>query len=96
MLKNVSTSKERLSKLPDDVLSLISMGQYSLYKIKSDKVSDAAYASRVGTKEVYFLNEEGQPVSVSENEMAEFEVEHKIVLNDVSVDSVKPKYSLAF
>lgn len=72
------------------------MGQYSLYKIKSDRVPNAGYALRVGAKEVYFLNEEGQPISVSENEMAEFEIEHKIVLNDVSVDSVTPKHSLAF
>jgi hypothetical protein len=94
MVSVLSVSKQRLSKLPDEVLRLISMGQYTLYKVNVENEPRAAYALRTGAREIFFLTQDGEPIFVDES--TNFEIQKKIVINDVPTPLVTSNLVLTF
>jgi hypothetical protein len=83
-----SVSKETLSKLSSEVLRMIGIGQYSLYKISSEKNPIAFYALRTGVTEIFLLREDGEPI-VKESSI-DFVIERKITIDNISVRTSIP------
>jgi hypothetical protein len=91
MLPTIPVSKNELTKLPDEVLRLIGMGHYTLYKIRAKKNSRAEYALRTGASEIFLLTSDGEPLT-DEGEV-NFEIQEKVLLEDVSVKFVVPNFN---
>jgi hypothetical protein len=91
MITTASVTKSHLNKLSDEVLNLIGMGQYTLYRIEAKAVPDISYVLRTGETELFFLKDDGEPVEVSEP--TQFDIHEKIVIDDVDVAAVVPNFS---
>jgi hypothetical protein len=88
MIPTVSVDKDRLNKLPDAVLRLIGMGQYTLYQVGVDEQPLICYVLRAGEREVFFLQQDGEPVDC--DPLLEFSIRGRVVINDVSFTPVIP------
>ena len=64
MMSTLSVSKEKLNKLSDDVLRLISLGKYTLYKASSEEAEEVTYLLRTGAREFFVLDYHGQPLDI--------------------------------
>lgn len=60
-----------LGRLPESVLTLLEMGQYSLYSVKVADNPEAAYILRTGARKAFFLNNAGELIEVSNPEDCE-------------------------
>jgi hypothetical protein len=76
MISTKSVSKTTLSKLPEEVLRLVSMGQYSLYKVTDESALRIVYALRTGATKVFLLGENGEPIK--EKVKTSFSIENKV------------------
>jgi len=86
--------KAELGKLPDIALSLISMGQYTLYKVQIPKKPEVTYALRAGAYDVYLLTSEGDIVQF--DDLDGLEVKEKIIIEDVDPPFVVQNFGLNF
>jgi hypothetical protein len=94
MITTSSIPKSRLSKLPDAVLSLISMGQYTLYSVSLPSRPDVVYALRIGAKDIFLLTNDGEPVDY--DSLEGLKIKEKIFLEDVHSPYVVHNFSLDF
>gem|GEM_PF-2185002 len=88
MIPTVALNRQCFSQLPDDVLRLIGMGQYTLYRVSVSEQPEIQYVLRTGQQEFFFLKEDGEPVSL--NGSADFDIQEKVNLEDVPIFSVVP------
>lgn len=91
MISTSSVAREKLNMLPDDVVKLIVMGRYTLYRVSSSN-KEVEYALRTGASEVYFLSSEGEAIP---EKLINFEIEDKIVIEDTTSPFVISNFSLA-
>jgi hypothetical protein len=91
MISTVSIKKSDLRKLPDEVLRLVKMGQYTLYRVAIEEYPDICYVLRAGERELFFLQEDGEPVKFDSS--LEFIIQEKILIEDVAVISVVPNFN---
>ncbi|MBD1825028.1 hypothetical protein H6F51_21400 [Cyanobacteria bacterium FACHB-DQ100] len=91
MIPTVSIKKDHLHKLPDEVLRLIGMGKYTLYRAEVKDQPDVYYILRTGEREFFFLQKNGDPIS--SNTSTPFEIQEKILIEDVTVTSVVPNFN---
>jgi hypothetical protein len=92
MISTKSVPKSSLEKLPEEVLRLIGMGQYSLYEVAIEGHSDVAYALRTGAKKFYLLNKDGEPVN--EQSSVNFSIKSKILIRDANIQAAVPNLCL--
>jgi hypothetical protein len=92
MVLSSHISKDQLSKLPEEVIRLIGMGSYSLYKISCQESNEIAYVLRTGARELFFLNNYGEPVNAS---LTNFQIEKRIVIDDISSPFVVSNFNVA-
>jgi hypothetical protein len=85
MIPTSDISKEALPKLADDVLRLLAMGQYSLFRVSVKDRQDIVYALRTGAKDVFFLKADGE--AVDEN-LPDFQVQEKVKVKDCQPGSI--------
>lgn len=88
---SLKISKHELSKLPEEVLSLIAMGQYSLYRAEVKDYLNYRYVLRTGEREFFFLAADGEPIAPTGSE--KFDIQEKVLVEDVSVKSVVPNFN---
>jgi hypothetical protein len=92
MISTKSVSKKTLSQLPEEVLRLVSMGQYSLYKVIDESDPRIMYALRTGAMEIFLLGENGEPIK--EKVQTNFSIENKVLIEDVVVHTAVPNFCL--
>jgi hypothetical protein len=66
MLQTLSVSKTNVENLPEDVLRLISMGRYTLYKATSPHDHRVSYVLRVSAKDLFVLTNDGSPIEFND------------------------------
>lgn len=92
MISTKSVSKKTLSQLPEEVLRLVSMGQYSLYKVIDESDPRIVYALRTGATDIFLLGENGEPIK--EKVQTKFLIENKVLIEDVVVHTAVPNFCL--
>jgi hypothetical protein len=92
MISTKSVSKTTLSKLPEEVLRLVSMGQYSLYKVNDKSDLKVVYALRTSATEIFLLGKNGEPIK--EKAQTDFSIESKVLIEDVIVHTSVPNFCL--
>jgi hypothetical protein len=73
-----TVSKNELSKLPEEVLSLVSLGQYSLYRAIVAEHPNYRYVLRTGEQKFFFLEINSEPVASAGSE--KFNIQEKLTL----------------
>jgi hypothetical protein len=82
MFATEQVQKGNLGKLPEQVFTLLEMGHYSLYSVRVEGHPEVSYALRTGGKEIFFLENSGKPINLSD--LKDFQV-----LSRVTVPSSK-------
>lgn len=84
MITTKSLSAKDLRELPESVLKLVSMGQYSLYSVEAED-PQIAYVLRTGPQELFFLRSDG---AIAPDTSTSFRILSKVDLSDVSLPFV--------
>ncbi|MGG6238730.1 hypothetical protein ACQ4N7_08825 [Nodosilinea sp. AN01ver1] len=90
MVPTIVMTKQDLDKLPDEVLRLIGMGQYTLYSVEVSAQPEVCFVLRTGEREFFFLKEDGEPLSF--NDFPNFKIRERVNIEDVPVFAVVPNF----
>jgi hypothetical protein len=91
MLQTLSVSKTNVENLPEDVLRLISMGRYTLYKATSPSDHRVSYVLRVSAKDLFVLTNNGSPIEF--NDFSDIQITGKVKIEDISSPFVVSNFS---
>jgi hypothetical protein len=87
----ITVSKDELNNLPEEVLHLVAMGQYSLYRGSAKDHPNCCYLLRTGPEEFFLLESDGEPVVAAS--AREFDIQAEIIIEGVNINAVVPKFN---
>jgi hypothetical protein len=91
MLKTLSVSQTTVKNLPEDVLRLISMGRYTLYKASSPRDPRVNYVLRISAKDLFVLTHDGSPIEF--NDFSDLQLIGKVKIEDIASPFVVSNFS---
>jgi hypothetical protein len=91
MLQTLLVSKTNVENLPEDVLRLISMGRYTLYKATSPNDPRVSYVLRVSAKDLFVLTNDGSPIEF--DDFSDIQITGKVKIEDISSPFVVSNFS---
>jgi hypothetical protein len=91
-----SIKKSEIKELPDPVLSLISMGQYTLYKAEFSKNPEVFYALRVSAKQIFLLTKDGEAIEFEKADLEKLRIGEKVTIEDVTPPIIARNLGMSF